>query len=102
MRRDDFSLLNPNRVRSVVGAFAGANPTRFHALDGSGYELLENIVLELDSKNPQLAARLLTALRSWRTLEARRRDLAEQALRRVLAAPNLSRDVNDIATRALA
>ena len=102
MRRDDFSLLNPNRVRSVVGAFASANPTRFHALDGSGYTLLENIVLELDPKNPQLAARLLTALRSWRTLEARRRDLAEAALRRVLAAPNLSRDVNDIATRALA
>ncbi len=41
MRRDDFSLLNPNRVRSLVGAFASANPTRFHALDGSGYELLD-------------------------------------------------------------
>ena len=59
-------------------------------------------VLELDPKNPQLAARLLSALRSWRSLEGRRRGLAEATLRRILAAPDLSADVSDIATRALA
>ncbi len=101
MRHPDFSFGNPNRVRSVVGAFANANPTRFHALDGSGYDLLANTVLELDSKNPQLAARLLSALRSWRTLEERRRALAEGTLRRILEKTDLSRDVADIASRAL-
>ncbi|ATQ69816.1 MULTISPECIES: aminopeptidase N [Methylosinus] len=101
MEHKDFSLANPNRVRAVVGAFANGNPTRFHALDGSGYDLLASVVLELDPKNPQLAARLLSALRSWRSLEERRRKLAEATLRRVLAAPALSADVSDIATRAL-
>jgi aminopeptidase N len=101
MRHPDFSFGNPNRVRSVVGAFANANPTRFHALDGSGYDLLANTVLELDSKNPQLAARLLSALRSWRTLEERRRALAEGTLCRILEKTDLSRDVADIASRAL-
>ena len=72
----------------MVGAFANGNPTRFHALDGSGYELLASVVLELDPKNPQLAARLLSSLRSWRSLEERRRGMAEATLRRILAAPD--------------
>jgi aminopeptidase N len=59
-------------------------------------------VLALDPKNPQLAARLLSALKSWRVLEAGRRALAEQALQRVAAAPSLSADVGDIVQRALA
>ena len=101
MRHPDFSLANPNRTRALIGAFAAGNPTRFHALDGSGYEILTDVVLELDRKNPQVAARLLSSLRSWRTLEQRRRNLAEAALKRVLAAPELSSDVNDIASRAL-
>jgi aminopeptidase N len=85
----------------VVGAFANNNPTRFHALDGSGYDLLARVVLDLDSKNPQLAARLLSSIRSWRSLEERRRTLAEATLRRILAKGGLSADVTDIATRAL-
>jgi aminopeptidase N len=102
MRHKDFSYGNPNRVRAVVAAFANGNPTRFHALDGSGYDLLANTVLEIDSKNSQLAARLLSALRSWRSMEARRRAIAEKTLRRILEKPDLSRDVADIATRAVA
>jgi len=102
MQHKDFSLANPNRVRALIGAFAMGNPTRFHALDGSGYEILSGVVLALDPKNPQIAARLLSSLRSWRTLEQGRRNLAEQTLRKILSAPELSRDVNDIASRALA
>ncbi|QGM98357.1 aminopeptidase N [Methylocystis parvus] len=101
MRHPDFSLTNPNRVRSLIGAFSNANLTGFHALDGSGYDLLTRIVLELDPKNPQLAARLLSALRSWRTLEPRRRGLIEERLRHIAAQGNLSPDTKDIATRAL-
>jgi aminopeptidase N len=101
MTHPDFSLANPNRVRALLGSFANGNLTRFHALDGSGYDLLTRVVLELDSKNPQVAARLLSAWRSWRTLEPRRRMLIEARLRQILAQESLSADVKDIATRAL-
>ena len=102
MEHPAFSLSNPNRVRSLIGAFATANQTRFNALDGSGYDFLADIVIELDRKNPQVAARLLAAFKSWRALEAARRSLAEAALRRVAAVAGLSPDVKDIAERSLA
>jgi aminopeptidase N len=60
------------------------------------------MVLTLDAKNPQLAARLLSAFKSWRALEPGRRALAEAALRRVATAPSLSADATDIVQRALA
>ena len=101
MTHPDFSLANPNRVRALLGTFANGNLTRFHALDGSGYDLLTRAVLELDGKNPQVAARLLSAWRSWRTLEPRRRTLIEARLRQILGQERLSADVKDIATRAL-
>jgi len=97
-----FSLGNPNRVRSLIGAFASANQTQFNAGDGSGYAFLADIVGELDPKNPQVAARLLAAFKSWRSLEPTRRSLAEAALRRVAAIADLSADVRDIAERSLA
>jgi aminopeptidase N len=97
-----FSFANPNRVRALVHAFALANQKEFNRPDGAGYDFIVDTVLALDPKNPQLAARLLSALKSWRVLEPKRRALAEQALQRVAAAPALSPDVADIAKRALA
>jgi aminopeptidase N len=96
-----FSMTNPNRLRSLIGSFA-ANPTQFHAADGAGYDFLADIVLETDKRNAQVAARLLVAFKTWRTLEAGRRALAERALRRVADTPELSADVRDIVTRSLA
>jgi aminopeptidase N len=97
-----FSMANPNRIRALIGSFAQANHTQFNRLDGAGYDFVADIVLTLDPKNPQVAARLMGAFRSWRALEARRRDRAEETLRRVAAAPALSRDVGDIVARTLA
>ena len=97
-----FSMANPNRVRALIGAFAQANQTQFNRPDGAGYDFVADIVLALDPKNPQVAARLMGAFRSWRALEAGRRAHAEAALRRVAAAPSLSRDVRDIVERSLA
>jgi aminopeptidase N len=97
-----FSMANPNRVRSLIGSFAQVNHTQFNRLDGAGYNFIADVVLELDPKNPQVAARLMGAFRSWRALEARRRAQAEAGLRRVAAAPSLSRDVHDIVARTLA
>ncbi|MGZ5828206.1 MAG: aminopeptidase N [Xanthobacteraceae bacterium] len=96
-----FSLSNPNRVRSLIGTFA-ANLTQFNRADGAGYDFLAEIVQTLDPKNPQVAARLMTAFRTWRALESKRRALAERALRRVANTAGLSRDVADIAERSLA
>ena len=97
-----FSMANPNRVRALIGSFAQVNHTQFNRSDGAGYDLVADIVLTLDPKNPQVAARLMGAFRSWRALEARRRACAEATLRRVAAASTLSRDVGDIVARTLA
>jgi aminopeptidase N len=96
-----FSLANPNRVRALIGSFAQANQTQFNRSDGAGYAFIADTVLELDARNPQVAARLMTAFRSWHSLEARRRAHAEAELRRVAGAPALSRDLKDIVERSL-
>jgi aminopeptidase N len=96
-----FSLANPNRVRALIGAFAG-NTTQFNRADGAGYDFIADTLLALDPKNPQLAARLATAFRTWRTLEPGRRAQAQAALERIMAVPSLSRDLADIVERALA
>jgi aminopeptidase N len=101
-RHPAFSAANPNRIRALIGAFAQANHTQFNRRDGAGYNFVADFVLELDPKNPQVAARLVSAFRSWRTLEAQRRAHAEATLRRVAATPALSRDVADIVGRTLA
>ena len=97
-----FSFANPNRVRALIHAFALANPKEFNRTDGAGYDFIADTVLALDRKNPQLAARLLSALKSWRMLEPGRRAMAEKALQRVASAPAPSPDVADIVQRALA
>jgi aminopeptidase N len=97
-----FSIANPNRVRALIGSFAQVNHTQFNRSDGAGYEFVADFVLALDPKNPQVAARLMGAFRSWRALEARRRERAQATLRRVAATPALSRDVGDIVARTLA
>ena len=81
-----FSFANPNRVRALIGAFAQGNPTQFNRADGVGYDFIADTVLALDPKNPQLAARLATAFRTWRTLEQGRRGKAQAALERIKAA----------------
>ncbi len=101
-RHPAFSVSNPNRIRALIGSFAQVNHTQFNRADGAGYDFVGDFVLSLDPKNPQVAARLMGAFRSWRALEAKRRERAEAALRRVAAAPALSRDVHDIVARTLA
>jgi aminopeptidase N len=97
-----FSMGNPNRVRSLIGAFAQGNQTQFNRADGAGYAFVADVVLQLNATNPQVAARLMTAFRTWRTYEPVRRRHAEQALKRIAESPSLSRDVADIASRSLA
>jgi aminopeptidase N len=102
LESDEFDRSNPNRMRALIGAFSAGNPTGFNAADGSGYRLLAGEVVDIDKRNPQLAARLLTAMRSWRSLEAGRQELARQALVSIREAGELSPDVGDIVDRMLA
>jgi len=97
-----FAMTNPNRVRALIGAFAHGNPREFNRADGAGYGFIADMVLALDPANPQVAARLATAFRSWRMLESARRGKAQAAMQRIKAAPSLSRDVADIVERSLA
>ncbi len=53
MKHEDFTLKNPNRLRSVVTSFAGCQD-KFHAIDGSGYKYMGDMVLEVDKLNPQV------------------------------------------------
>jgi aminopeptidase N len=95
-----FSLKNPNRVRALIGSFANGNPTGFNRADGAGYELLASSALQIDRFNPHMAARLLGAFESWRTLEPRRQALAKSSLRQ-LASSQLSTDSYEIVTKTL-
>ncbi len=102
LHHPSFAASNPNRVRALVGGFASLNQTQFNRADGAGYDFVADFVLDLDRRNPQMAARLLVAFRSWRSMEPVRRAAAEAALRRIAAAPKLSPDTLDIVTRTLA
>ena len=102
MGHPGFSMKNPNRLRSLVGAFAAGNPSQFNRADGAGYDLVSDIIINTDRANPQVAARILGAFKTWRTLEPKRRALAEAALRKIADQDPLSPDVLDIVTRTLA
>ncbi|TBB26739.1 aminopeptidase N [Rhizobium ruizarguesonis] len=96
-----FKRSNPNRMRALVGTFAFANPTGFGRADGEGYRFLADQILDIDERNPQLAARILTSMRSWRSLEPTRGDHARSALIEIERAADLSTDVRDIVERTL-
>jgi aminopeptidase N len=101
LRHKDFTLSNPNRLRSLVGAFA-ANQRRFHAADGAGYRLLADQLLAVDRINPQSAARLAVPLGRWKRFDAARGRLMQAELQRIAGTAGASKDVLEMATRALA
>ncbi len=102
MEHPDFILSNPNRVRSLIGAFAAGNPARFHDPDGAGYRLLADKVIELDGRNPQLAARLLGPLTRWRGVSDNYQQLMRAQLQRIRGSGVLSKDVYEVVSKSLA
>ena len=97
---EDFTLKNPNRVRSLYMAFAG-NPHAFHDASGEGYRMVTDLILRLDPLNPQTAARFVPPLGRWRRLEPGRAALMRAELERIAAAPALSRDTYEQVSRSL-
>jgi aminopeptidase N len=102
LKHPDFSLRNPNRARSVIFSYCSANPGGFHRPDAAGYVFWSEQVLELDAINPQVAARLARALDRWKKLAEPYRGAAREALARVAAKADLSNDVREVVSRALA
>jgi aminopeptidase N len=102
MHHPDFNIRNPNRARSLIFSYCNANPGGFHRADAAGYVFWSERVLELDAINPQVAARLARALDRWKKLAEPLRSAAREAIARVAAKPDLSNDVREVVTRALA
>ncbi len=96
-----FSIKNPNKVRSLIGAFASGNPVNFHKEDGSGYHFIADKVLELDKLNPQIASRMVRTLMNWRHYETKRSELMQAQLKRIKNQKGLSGDVFEIVSKAL-
>ena len=96
-----FSMTNPNKIRSLIGAFCSANPINFHSADGSGYQFLKGHILALNSQNPQVAARLVTPLTRWKKFPEPNRQLMRDALQEIADEPNLVKDIVEIATKSL-
>lgn len=102
MSHPDFTLKNPNRARSLIAAMCMANPAAFHRPDAAGYVFWADRVLELDAMNPQLASRIARVMDRWSRLAEPYRGAAREAVARVAAKADLSNDVREIVTRALA
>ena len=96
-----FDAANPNKLRALYGAFGGRNNRNFHAAGGAGYDFLAGALAELDARNPQMAARLLTPLTRWRKFDANRQKLMRRALERIRARDKLSKDVFEVVTKSL-
>ncbi len=101
MAHPDFNLQNPNRARSLIFSFCSANPGAFHRQDAAGYVFWSERVMEIDAFNPQVAARLARALDRWSRLAEPYRSAAHEAIKRVAAKPDLSRDVREVISKAL-
>ncbi|KAB7670479.1 aminopeptidase N [Plesiomonas shigelloides] len=101
MQHPSFSLANPNRTRSLIGAFASGNPSAFHAKDGSGYRFLTDVLVELNSRNPQVASRLIEPLIRLGRYDAERQQLMREQLLRLQKLDNLARDLFEKITKSL-
>ena len=101
MSHPDYTLEVPNRMRSVLGAFAGQNMAGFHAASGDGYALLADTVIKLDQFNPQMAARMLGPLTRWRKFDSSRQALMRGALERIQSQDALSADVFEVVSKSL-
>jgi aminopeptidase N len=101
LNHPDFTLDNPNRTRALIGVFAMRNQKGFHVLSGEGYKILTDIIIKLNDKNPQIASRLLTPMRGWKSYTADRQKLMKAQLKRIMDQDNLSPDVFEIVSKCL-
>ncbi len=99
-RNELFSIENPNKVRSLIGAFCSANHVRFHDNSGEGYSFLGDMIIKLNTLNPQIAARLITPLINWKRYDKGRQALMREQLDRIAGQKGLSRGVAEIVNKS--
>ncbi|HEY8159693.1 MAG TPA: aminopeptidase N [Methylobacter sp.] len=102
MQHPAFDLKNPNRVRSLIGAFSQSNPLHFHAANGQGYQFLADQIIALNTLNPQVASRMVGALTAWRRYDESRQALMKAQLERIISTEAISKDVYEVASKSLA
>jgi len=102
MQHPAFDLKNPNRVRSLIGAFSQSNPLHFHASNGQGYRFLADRIIALNTLNPQIASRMVGALTAWRRYDEGRQALMKAQLERIITTEAISKDVYEVASKSLA
>lgn len=102
LQHPDFSLKNPNRVRSLLGVFSRLNLVGFHRADGAGYQMVAEQIMQLDALNPQIAARMLGPFTHWKRYDDNRQQLMRAALQQILQREGVSKDVYEIASKSLA
>ena len=101
IQHPSYDAKNPNKIRSLVGAFCGQNPVNFHHRDGSGYAFLADQIIQLNKQNPQIASRLLGPLTRWKKYDAARQQQMRAELERIKASGDLSKDVFEVLTKSL-
>ncbi len=101
LNHDMFDIRNPNKVRSLIGAFSSQNAINFHEISGAGYAFLADQILELNRLNPQIASRLLTPLTRWKKYDVIRQQLMKTQLERIAAEEDLSKDVYEVVLKSL-
>jgi len=97
-----FDARTPNRLRALVATFAAYNVANFHDPSGAGYRFLADQVLAVDSFNPNVAARLLEPLGQWARYAPELGALMREQLERITRSPGLSKNVFELASKALA
>ncbi len=101
MKHPAFEITTPNRVRSLIGAFSQANQLHFHAENGQGYQFLTDQIIALNSINPQVASRMVSALTQWQHFDKNRQTLMKDALEKIINTKDISKDVFEVASKSL-
>jgi len=101
LKHSDFSIKNPNKVRSLIYMFAMNNPINFHQNSGAGYKFIADQIIALDSINPQLAARLSSCFNHWKRYDDQRKLLMKKEVERIASIKGLSKNVYEIVSNAL-
>ncbi|MFV0437317.1 MAG: aminopeptidase N [Desulfopila sp.] len=101
MENPVFSMRNPNKVRSLIGAFCAMNHVRFHDASGAGYQFLADRIIELNTINPQIGARMASPFITWKKYDGERQQLMRDQLERILSIKNISGDIYEIIKKSL-
>jgi aminopeptidase N len=96
-----FDGKNPNKIRALIASFCTNNAINFHVETGAGYQFLADQIIQLNTQNPQIASRLLTPLTKWKKYNPQRQALMKAQLERIMAEPDLSKDVFEVVSKSL-